>query len=131
MSFQDAVTTVLTKKYADFSGRARRSEYWFWVLAVVLAEIVLQIIGSIIHTQFLYYIFALAVLVPGWAVFARRMHDTGRSGWWWLIAFTGIGVFFLLYWLVSDSEPATNQYGPSPKGDPGFYQEPTPNWGQG
>ena len=131
MTFQDAVTTVLTKKYADFSGRARRSEYWFWALAVILAEIVLEIIGSIIHTQFLYYIFALAVLVPGWAVFARRMHDTGRSGWWWLIALTIIGAFFLLYWLVSDSEPGTNQYGPSPKGEPNFYQEPNPTWGQG
>jgi uncharacterized membrane protein YhaH (DUF805 family) len=108
--------TVLTKKYADFSGRARRSEYWFFSLATFLAGFVLRLLGLAIGNQFLYLIFSLAILVPGIAVGVRRLHDTGRSGWWLLIGFTVIGLIPLIIWFASDSTPGTNQYGPSPKG---------------
>jgi uncharacterized membrane protein YhaH (DUF805 family) len=117
VSFQEAVTTVLTQKYVDFSGRARRSEYWFFSLFTLVVGIVLQIIGSIIGTQFIYYIFALAVFLPGLAVAIRRLHDTGRSGWWVLIGLIPlIGFIVLIVWFATDSEPNANQYGPSPKG---------------
>jgi len=116
VSFQEAVTTVLTQKYADFSGRARRSEYWFFALAAIIAAVVVAIIDSIIGTQIPYIILVLALIVPGIAVTVRRLHDTGHSGWWYLLVFVPFGGFVLLYWSVLDSDPTPNQYGPSPKG---------------
>jgi uncharacterized membrane protein YhaH (DUF805 family) len=134
VSFQDAVTTVLTKKYADFSGRARRSEFWFYALATFIAGIVVNIIDMIIGTKILSYVLDLALLIPGLAVGARRLHDTGRSGWWQLLWFAIIiGWIVLFIWFVSDSKPGTNQYGPSPKEEPGFGeygQAPNAGWGQ-
>lgn len=131
MSFQDAVTTVLTKKYADFSGRARRSEYWFFSLAAFIAYVIAYAIGAAIGNQFLYYIVALALFVPGLAAGARRLHDTDKSGWLLLIGIIPIlGAIVLLVFFVQDGTPGTNQYGPSPKGEAGFNQEPAGNWGQ-
>jgi uncharacterized membrane protein YhaH (DUF805 family) len=111
------------KKYADFSGRARRREYWFYILFYVIILVVLTICDTIIGTTMqgaglgiLTLIYLLAVLIPTLAVTVRRLHDTGRSGWWILIQLVPIvGVFILLYFLVSDSNPGTNAYGPSPK----------------
>ena len=115
MSFADAVTTVLTKKYADFSGRARRSEYWFFVLAAILVYVVALVIGSVIGNQYLYFLCILALIVPTLAVSVRRLHDTNRSGWWLLIGLIPFGGIALLVFDVTDSEAGTNQYGPSPK----------------
>ena len=111
------------KKYADFSGRARRREYWFYILFYLIIMIVLMICDGFIGTTMqgagigiLTGIYALAVLIPTLAVTVRRLHDTGRSGWWIFIQLVPIvGVFILLYFLVSDSNPGTNAYGPSPK----------------
>ena len=111
------------KKYADFSGRARRREYWFYILFYVIILVVLTICDTFIGTTMqgsglgiLTGIYLLAVLIPTLAVTVRRLHDTGRSGWWIFIQLVPIvGVFILLYFLVSDSNPATNAYGPSPK----------------
>src|ERR1700694_291507 len=111
------------KKYADFSGRARRREYWFYILFYLIIMIVLMICDGFIGTTMqgagigiLTGIYALAVLIPTLAVTVRRLHDTGRSGWWIFIQLVPIvGVFILLYFLVSDSKPETNAYGPSPK----------------
>ncbi len=111
------------KKYADFSGRARRREYWFYILFYVIILVVLTICDTIIGTTvqgaglgILTLIYLLVVLIPTLAVTVRRLHDTGRSGWWILIQLVPIvGVFILLYFLVSDSNPGTNAYGPSPK----------------
>jgi uncharacterized membrane protein YhaH (DUF805 family) len=120
MSFSDAVTTVLTKKYADFSGRARRSEYWWFALAELVVLGLLFALGrasSIL--MILYYLAALAVIIPALAVGIRRLHDTGRSGWWILLGVIPIvnlvGWIVLLVFFVSDSTPGDNQYGPSPK----------------
>jgi uncharacterized membrane protein YhaH (DUF805 family) len=133
VTFQEAVTTVFTQKYTDFSGRARRSEYWFASLAMFLGYIVAAIIGFALHATFLIFILVLAIIVPGLAVSVRRLHDTGRSGWWYLINIIPFGGLVLLYWFVSDSEPGTNQYGPSPKEAPGYGdygQAPNAGWGQ-
>jgi uncharacterized membrane protein YhaH (DUF805 family) len=117
VTLQDAVRTVLGK-YADFSGRARRSEYWYWVLALVLAEIVCGILFGIVKPlgYFLYVVLFLASIVPSLAVGWRRLHDTGKSGWWILISLVPfVGGIILIVFMVQDSQPGVNEYGPSPK----------------
>ena len=111
------------KQYAVFSGRARRKEYWFFVLFNIIASVVLAMIDRMTGTfsadagvGLLSGIYALAVLIPSIAVSVRRLHDTGRTGWWLLIALVPvIGAIVLLIFMVLDSQPGTNQYGPSPK----------------
>jgi len=111
------------KKYATFSGRARRKEYWFYVLFYVIIIVVLSVIDGIIGMNMggagvgiLTGIYILAVFLPTLAVLVRRLHDTGRSGWWFFIQLVPlVGFFILLYFLVSDSQPGTNAYGPNPK----------------
>ena len=103
------------KKYADFSGRARRKEYWMFILFYFIIYISLVIVDSLIGTMFLALIFALAMLVPSISIAARRLHDTGRSGWWQLISLIPlIGAIVLIVFLVQDSHEE-NQYGPNPK----------------
>lgn len=112
MSFVDAITTCFTK-YVDFSGRARRSEYWFFVLALFILNIIVGFIG----VDFISYIVGLAVFLPSLAALARRLHDTGRSAWWILIGLVPlVGAIILIVFAVQDSEAGSNQYGPSPKG---------------
>ncbi|PIE23819.1 MAG: hypothetical protein CSA60_04105 [Neptuniibacter caesariensis] len=114
--------TVL-KKYAVFSGRARRKEYWFFVLFNIIASLVLAFIdgltGSFIPEAgvgLLGGIYMLAVIVPSIAVAVRRLHDTGRSGWWFLIVLLPlIGAIVLLVFMLLNSKPGENQYGPNPK----------------
>jgi uncharacterized membrane protein YhaH (DUF805 family) len=117
MSFTDAVTTVITKKYADFSGRARRSEYWWFYLAVVLVGVVFSVLGQVADLfTILYYVVLLALLVPFIAVGVRRLHDTGKSGWFLLIGLIPIvGTIILIVFFVQDSNPGDNQYGANPK----------------
>jgi len=111
------------KKYAAFSGRARRKEYWYFFLFNIIIHIVLAVIDSITGSfsleagiGLLGGIYALAVLIPGVAVTVRRLHDTERSGWWFLIALVPlIGAIVLLVFLVQDSKPGQNQYGANPK----------------
>jgi uncharacterized membrane protein YhaH (DUF805 family) len=135
VSFQEAVQTVLTQKYFDFSGRARRSEYWFFALFSFLVYLVAYVIGLAIGTQILYYLVALGFLLPGLGVAVRRLHDTGKSGWWILIGIIPlIGAIVLLVFTVTDSDPGDNQYGPSPKaleGGGGYNPNPNATWGQG
>jgi uncharacterized membrane protein YhaH (DUF805 family) len=129
VSFQDAVTTVYTQKYADFSGRARRSEYWFAYLAFIIAGIVVGIIGGAIGSKIPGLLLDLAVFLPILGAGVRRLHDTNKSGWWMLIALTGIGIIVLIIFFVLDSDPNTNQHGPSPKAAP-EYGQANANWGQ-
>lgn len=94
--------------YTDFSGRARRTEYWF----IVLWNLIFGIIPVV------NILWALATLIPGLALSVRRLHDIGKSGWWLLIALIPIvGAIVLFIFSVMDSEPRTNEYGPSPKYD--------------
>ncbi len=107
------------KKYAVFSGRARRKEYWYFELFNTIIVFVLAFIEGF-ATGNDYSVFAilynLAVLLPSIGVSIRRLHDTGRSGWWILIGLIPlIGAIILLFYVVSDSQEGTNQYGPSPK----------------
>jgi uncharacterized membrane protein YhaH (DUF805 family) len=111
------------KKYAVFSGRARRKEYWFFVLFNIIIGLALTFIDFSTglydvesEIGLLSSLYSLAVLVPGIAVTIRRLHDTSRTGWWFLIAFVPIiGVIVLLVFMVFDSTPGDNQYGPNPK----------------
>lgn len=111
------------RQYADFNGRARRQEYWMFVLFNVIFGIVAMVLDNILGLANpmvgygpLYGIYSLAVLIPGLAVAARRLHDVGKSGWMLLIALIPlIGGIWLLVLLVGDSQPGENQYGPNPK----------------
>jgi uncharacterized membrane protein YhaH (DUF805 family) len=105
------------KKYAEFSGRARRKEYWMFFLFYFLIAIAIGIVEAVIHTGgILGGIYALAMLIPGLAVTVRRLHDTGRTGWWILIGLIPvIGTIVLLVFMVLDSQPGDNEYGPNPK----------------
>jgi uncharacterized membrane protein YhaH (DUF805 family) len=109
MDFKTAVMTCL-QKYADFSGRARRSEYWWFFLFQILVIGVLSIVLSILGT-----LVSLALLIPAIAVGARRLHDVGRSGWWMLIGFIPlIGLLVLLYWGTQEGEAEANAWGAPP-----------------
>ena len=110
------------KKYAVFSGRARRKEYWMFTLFNVIISFVLGLIDAIVFGAeegsmgMLGLIYAVAVLLPSLAVSVRRLHDTGRTGWWLLIAFIPfLGWIALLIFMVLDSQPGDNEYGPNPK----------------
>jgi uncharacterized membrane protein YhaH (DUF805 family) len=114
------------KQYADFNGRARRTEFWMFMLFNIIFMTIAIVLDNVIGTNFgelpygfFYLIYALAILIPGLAVEVRRLHDTGRSGWWILISLVPlIGAIWLLVLLVLDSEPEANEYGPNPKAAP-------------
>ncbi len=110
------------RKYAVFSGRARRKEYWMFVLFnLIIASILglieaLSGIASESYPSVLATLYSLAVLIPSLAVGVRRLHDTGRSGWWLLISLAPVvGSIVLLIFMVQDSQQGENQYGPNPK----------------
>jgi uncharacterized membrane protein YhaH (DUF805 family) len=115
---------AVLKKYAVFSGRARRKEYWMFVLFNLIFLAVATALDTVLKTNFeglpygwIYTVYALAILIPGLAVVIRRLHDIGKSGWWYLIALVPlIGGIWLLVLLVKDSQSGDNQYGPNPKG---------------
>ncbi len=114
MSLGQAVSTCFSK-YATFSGRARRSEYWYWVLFILIASVVLGIVDIMLPHHVLQVIFELAVFLPGLAVMFRRLHDTDRSAWWWLIAFIPVvGAILLIVWLCQPGADNLNRFGPAP-----------------
>jgi uncharacterized membrane protein YhaH (DUF805 family) len=107
--------TVL-KKYAVFDGRARRKEYWMFVLFNLIFTIAAAILDHVIGIVFIGILYGLAVLLPGLAVAVRRMHDVGRSGWELLIVLIPIaGPIIVLINLCRDSTPGENIYGANPK----------------
>ncbi len=114
---------AVLKNYTGFSGRARRKEYWMFALFNIIFLIVAMIIDNILGTTIegggyglFYFLYALAVLIPGLAVAVRRLHDVGKSGWMILIGLIPIiGWIWLLVLMVIDSKPGENQYGPNPK----------------
>lgn len=111
------------KKYAVFSGRARRAEYWYFVLFNLIVAIVLSLIDRLIGTfsgasniGILSGIYSLAVLIPTLALWVRRLHDIDRTGWWILINLIPlIGTIVLLVFALTPGTPGSNQYGPDPK----------------
>ena len=131
VSFQNAVGLGF-QHYFDFKGRSTRSEYWWWLLFVVLAGIALTIVDMGIGTfnyesgdGLLSGLFKLATLIPGLALGARRLHDINKSAWWllmWLsfllIIPVIIPVIVLLVWAARQGDNGTNRYGPDPRGQP-------------
>ena len=112
------------KQYADFNGRARRKEYWmfllFNIIFALVAMLVDNLLGMRINEQipygYLYLLYGLATFIPGIAVGVRRLHDVGKSGWWYLIALIPlIGGLYLLYLFIQDGTPGSNEYGVNPK----------------
>ena len=97
------------RKFADFSGRARRKEYWMFVLGNVIIALILGVIGGIIGTRLLSNIFSLVSLVPSIAAIVRRMHDVDKSGWFCLIP------IYNLVLACTEGTRGNNQYGPDPK----------------
>jgi uncharacterized membrane protein YhaH (DUF805 family) len=119
MDFWQAIVSGF-KNYVGFSGRACRSEYWYWFLAMIILSI---ICGIIDYTAFgdneygpVQSIVGLATFLPSLAMCFRRLHDIDRTGWWWLIGFTIIGIFLLFYWACVRGTAGPNRYGPDPLG---------------
>ncbi|MDO6568841.1 DUF805 domain-containing protein [Alteromonas sp. 1_MG-2023] len=105
------------RKYAVFSGRARRQEYWMFFLFNMIISFVLGFVEGLLGGPgVIGMLYSLAVLIPSIAVSVRRLHDTGRSGWWLLLVFLPlIGALILLVFMVLDGNEGSNEYGPNPK----------------
>jgi uncharacterized membrane protein YhaH (DUF805 family) len=112
MDFATAVKTVVMQKYANFSGRAIRSEYWWFVLAYIIAYLVLAIVDYVLGAQLLTAILSLALLSPSIAVGVRRLHDLDKSGWWLLLGLIPIVGLILIYWFCQPGTPGANRFGP-------------------
>ena len=137
------------RQYADFSGRARRKEYWMFILFNAIFSFVLGFIDGLLGLNLLSYIYALVIFIPSLAVSVRRLHDIGRCGWWYLLpmvpfiglsallafgSFTssaaiilglaalGTGILMLV-WFCTDSEGGSNKWGPNPKEEEGMNIE--------
>ena len=107
MTFVESIKTCFSK-YADFNGRASRSEFWWWVLFVFLVSAATSIISNVVSG-----LFSLGVLLPNIAVAARRLHDTDRSGWLQLVALIPlIGWILMIYWCVQEGKDP-NRFGSS------------------
>ena len=118
MGLSEAVESVLIKNYSNFSGRARRSEYWYWILFSMIVGFILSLasifigpIGSIIQA-----IWGLGTIIPGIAIGVRRLHDIDKSGWWLFLSLAIIiGWIILLIWSIKEGTDGSNNYGDDPK----------------
>ena len=113
MGFGEAISSGFSN-YVNFDGRASRSEYWFWILFVILVSVVAQLIDAMFGAPILATAWALGTLLPSLAVGARRLHDGERTGWWLLLYLTLIGGLLLLVWFCLKGTDGENQYGPNP-----------------
>lgn len=104
MNFGQAISACLSK-YATFSGRASRPEFWWFFLFQVLVTVAAGMLGDMISG-----LVGLALLLPALAVGTRRLHDIGKSGWWQLLMLTGIGLLVLIYWWVQPTVEGGNAY---------------------
>ena len=120
LTFDETIKSVLFENYCNFSTRARRSEYWYYVLFINIIEFILLFLISIFERGpliipaifFFFFIYALIPLLP---LAVRRLHDTGRSGWYLLLSLIPFGGIFVFVFLCEDSSPYSNIYGPSNK----------------
>jgi uncharacterized membrane protein YhaH (DUF805 family) len=113
MNFVQAINSGFGK-YIQFGDRASRSEYWYWTLFSILVSIVANAIDATFGIGMVGAITGLALLLPGLAVSARRLHDIDRTFWWVLLAFTVIGAIVLVYWACLRGTPGPNRFGPDP-----------------
>jgi uncharacterized membrane protein YhaH (DUF805 family) len=119
MTFRDAIRSGFAN-YVNFSGRAGLGEFWYWVLFIILVGIVTTILDATWLPDFypispLNDLLILATLLPGLAVSVRRLHDTDRSGWWFLLwVIPLIGTIVLIVWWVQQGTPGPNRFGPNP-----------------
>lgn len=141
MDFVTAVKTCLAK-YVGFSGRARRSEYWYFFLFTFIVTLAATIVDVVLGTDaalggngVVGTVVSLALFLPSLAVGVRRLHDTDRSGWWMLIGLIPIiGWILLIVWYCTDTKPGDNKYGANPKHQqphPGAYPPPPAAYGSG
>lgn len=120
--------------YTNFKGRATRMEYWMYCLVTAIISFILSILDSAFivpetGVPVLTWIYALAVLLPGIAIVIRRLHDTDRSGWWYLIAFIPIvGCIVLIVFMCLDGTVGKNRYGLDPKGRGTNTTGPSDGW---
>jgi len=130
------------RKFAQFDGRARRQEYWMFALFNILIYFALALVGGVIGALFARgsdnpaiaiifmapaWLYIVAMIVPSLAVTVRRLHDTGRSGWWILIGLVPfVGGIILLVFYCTDSQPGPNEFGPNPKEIQAYGQIPPP-----
>jgi len=142
---------VIRNNYANFQGRARRREYWMFTLinSVILILLQIPVQGAVIAMAaqsdananpsagltgvtliflILLVVYSLAVMVPSIAVTVRRLHDTSKSGWWYLLNLIPLGSLVILVFMVLDSEPGSNKWGPNPKGVTDGTPAPAQNW---
>jgi uncharacterized membrane protein YhaH (DUF805 family) len=120
MTFSEAISSGF-RNYVGFSGRASRSEFWYWILFTVLVSIALSIIdfGMLSGNSVLSSIWSLATFLPSLAIGVRRLHDGDRTGWWWLIVIIPlIGIIVLIVFWCLEGTPGSNRFGPDPLGAP-------------
>ncbi|MFQ5437790.1 MAG: DUF805 domain-containing protein [Paracoccaceae bacterium] len=138
MTFARSIKTCFSK-YVTFSGRALRSEYWWFVLFFFIGNLVMTVLDSTLFgtvtttaggfsastdTPIFSVIFGLALILPSLSVLVRRLHDVGKSGWWyWIILVPIVGFILLIVWLASEGSKESNQYGPAPGNEPGSDDE--------
>ena len=125
MELKEAFLKVVRDNYANFEGRARRKEYWMYILSIFVLYLALGIVGGILSiisdtlamlVYGLFSLLALALIIPGLAVTVRRLHDTNKSGWFILVALIPfVGALYLLYLEILEGDKGPNQYGPDPK----------------
>ncbi|WP_420456165.1 DUF805 domain-containing protein [Rubrivirga sp.] len=115
---------ILRHHYADFDGRARRKEYWMFVLVNLGIYIAIAVVAGVLSSIWeplgwiaglAYVAFALGVMVPSIAVGVRRLHDTGKTGWLMLLGMIPLANLVLLYFMIVEGDPGPNEYGPDPK----------------
>jgi len=115
MTFTQAIASGF-RRYFDFTTRSSRSEYWWWTLFSILASAVATVFDEVLFdgAAVLDALNTIVLFIPGVTVAVRRLHDTDRSGWWFLIAFTIIGILLLIYWYVQPGTAGSNRYGYDP-----------------
>jgi uncharacterized membrane protein YhaH (DUF805 family) len=130
MGFQEAVGSAFSK-FATFSGRARRAEYWWFALFCAIASLVLGLLDATLlghsgpQSGPFDGLWSLIAFLPSLSVMVRRLHDVNRSGWWfWIVLIPVIGALLLLWWMIKPGDAGDNQFGPDPIAHPGSTQIP-------
>ncbi|AVW92837.1 DUF805 domain-containing protein [Celeribacter baekdonensis] len=119
MTFLTAIKTCFSK-YITFSGRASRSEYWYFTLFTLLAAFGTLALDIVLASNLglppiFYTVASIAIILPSLSVLVRRLHDVNKSGWWYFIGFVPlVGVLLILYWAVSKGTSGPNRFGPDP-----------------